>query len=200
MNFIVICLYNIKQTNATSGVLQPFPITCYGTQHTKEDILSNRAELYSELKNKPDKTKLNKYFFKYYPNAVNKGSTVEPSSSKYASLDNIQSDTTPPPSFTKTPKKPKTPKSSDSYFKPGSTRRTPHTPLTDIIHAGVSNTTKFFSDRFESYTDSKTPRRKYRKTPYPTTKKQSKTPYFKGTRKYRSVPNTGIFGVYNKRA
>jgi hypothetical protein len=205
LNFIVICLYNIKHTNATSGVLQPFPITCYGTQHTKEDILSNRADLYSELKNNPDDTKLNKYFFKYYPNDVNKGASTEPSSSKYAALDNIQSDTKPKqksersgPSFTKTPKNPKTPQTSDSYFKPGSTRRNQHTPLTDIIHAGVYNTTKFFSDRFEPYKGNKTPRRKYRKTPYPTTKKQSKTPYSKGTRNYRSVPNTGIFGVYNK--
>jgi hypothetical protein len=94
LKYIATCLYDIKKTQTNTGILQTFPITCYGTQETKEDILSKRASLFSDLKQNPNDLKMKKHFFRYSPANVNKESSknlseYESSSGKYASLENL---------------------------------------------------------------------------------------------------------------
>jgi hypothetical protein len=59
------CLYSIPQTG--SGPLNPFPITCYGHQETRESIFENRSKLYKSLIHSENVKKLELYFLKYSP-------------------------------------------------------------------------------------------------------------------------------------
>jgi hypothetical protein len=62
-------LLNIQNKNKfkQSGILKRFSITCYGTQKTREDLLSEKAIKFEELKNKEGSHEFKRWFFKYVP-------------------------------------------------------------------------------------------------------------------------------------
>lgn len=172
LEYFSICLYNIKNSNKSIGILQLFPTTCYGHQHTKEDILSKRAELYTELKEHPNDAKMNKYFFKYRPSAKEEDSDEAPGG-KYMSLENLTSSIS----------------SSNPYTKKDSS----------IIPYDTSK--GFLSGLFKS-NPFRTSKRKFRKNTFRRSrpkynfKKYSSNGDSHRTRKYN---DRGIFSVYNKR-
>jgi hypothetical protein len=188
LNYISTCLYNIKQTHTSTGILQIFPITCYGHQETKGDILSKRATLFSDLKKNPNDSKLNKYFFKYYPANNNKDSSeYESSSGKYASLDNITS------SFVNNSSK----KNKGNLISGLSKLFT--NPLKNNLFSSKTYKrprsqyrNKTFNNKYIPY---KPPINTYKENTFEYTPKNKR--FFKSYRANRS-PKTGIFKLYNK--
>jgi hypothetical protein len=65
------CLYHIKKPASGSHViLKPFPVSCYGSQHTREEIFSERSALYKEYKTTPNNSRLKQIFYRYSPGNV----------------------------------------------------------------------------------------------------------------------------------
>lgn len=62
-------LFKVQSKNRLSqkGLLRRFSINCYGKQHTKEDILGEKAKKFEELKDKKDSREYLEWFFKYLP-------------------------------------------------------------------------------------------------------------------------------------
>jgi hypothetical protein len=62
-------LFKVQSKNRLSqkGLLRRFSINCYGKQHTKEDILGEKAKKFEELKDKKNSREYLEWFFKYLP-------------------------------------------------------------------------------------------------------------------------------------
>ena len=65
-------LFDIQQKNRLEqrGILKRFSIDCYGKQPTLEDMRSEKAEKYKELKNDHDNKEYEMWFLKYVPDKV----------------------------------------------------------------------------------------------------------------------------------
>jgi len=63
-------LYDVQKENrlAQKGLLKRFSITCYGHQQSKEELRSEKANKFNELRHKRNTQEYNKYFFSYKPN------------------------------------------------------------------------------------------------------------------------------------
>ena len=69
---LCICSYlfevQIKNRLKQKGVLKRFPTTCYGKQHTLEDIRAEKAYKFNELNNNNSCSKeFQQYFLRYFP-------------------------------------------------------------------------------------------------------------------------------------
>ena len=62
-------LFDVQSKNRLKqkGLLRRFTINCYGKQHTKEDILGEKAEKFKKLKNKKDTKEYVEWFLRYIP-------------------------------------------------------------------------------------------------------------------------------------
>ncbi len=62
-------LFNLQQHNRLSqkGILKRFSVSCYGKQHSLNDIIDHKSEMYEKLKNKRNTREFETYFLKYSP-------------------------------------------------------------------------------------------------------------------------------------
>jgi hypothetical protein len=62
-------LFNLQQHNrlSQSGILKRFSVSCYGKQHSLNDIIDHKSEMYEKLKNKKKSRLYETYFLKYSP-------------------------------------------------------------------------------------------------------------------------------------
>ena len=67
-------LFDVQQKNRLEqkDLLKRFSITCYGHQESVEEIRSNKAEKYKELKEKGDKKEFEEWFLNYKPDDFKK--------------------------------------------------------------------------------------------------------------------------------
>tara|TARA_B100001758_G_scaffold65204_1_gene54430 strand:- start:112 stop:1665 length:1554 start_codon:yes stop_codon:yes gene_type:complete len=77
-------LYRVQEKNRLEqkGLLKRFSMKCYGTQHTKEDIRSEKTKKYEELKDKRGSKDWEWYFLRYEPAKEKQKSTKVVSKSK----------------------------------------------------------------------------------------------------------------------
>jgi hypothetical protein len=79
------CLYHIKKPSSGSHIiLKPFPVSCYGSQHTREEIFQERSDLFKEYKTNPTNSRLKQLFYRYSP-----GKVPDPKDPKDTKTDNI---------------------------------------------------------------------------------------------------------------
>lgn len=79
------CLYHIKKPSSGSHIiLKSFPVSCYGSQHTREEIFAERSELFKEFKTKPNNARLKQIFYRYSP-----GHIKDPKEKKETKTDTI---------------------------------------------------------------------------------------------------------------
>ena len=57
----------IRNRLQQKGVLKRFPTTCYGKQHTLENVRAKKAYKFNELRHNPDSEEFQKYFLRYFP-------------------------------------------------------------------------------------------------------------------------------------
>lgn len=62
-------LFDVQERNQLKqkGLLRRFSIKCYGKQHTLDDIRTEKANKFEELKNKRDSREFEEYFLRYVP-------------------------------------------------------------------------------------------------------------------------------------
>jgi hypothetical protein len=62
-------LFNLQQNHRLdqNGILKRFTISCYGNQHSINDIFDHKSEMYEKLKNKKYSKEYDTYFLKYNP-------------------------------------------------------------------------------------------------------------------------------------
>lgn len=65
-------LFQVQQKNRLQqkGLLRRFSISCYGQQGTMEEMRSQKAEKYKELKNKRDSKEYEEWFLRYVPSEI----------------------------------------------------------------------------------------------------------------------------------
>ena len=62
-------LFEVQMHNrlAQKGLLQRFPLTCYGTQLTLKDIREEKSDMYEKLKNNRTSQEYESWFLRYTP-------------------------------------------------------------------------------------------------------------------------------------
>lgn len=62
-------LFNLQQHNRLSqkGILKRFSVSCYGKQHSLNDIIDHKSDMYEKLKHKKKSRLYETYFLKYSP-------------------------------------------------------------------------------------------------------------------------------------
>ncbi len=69
-------LFNVQQQHRLSqkGILKRFSVSCYGKQHSMNDIVEHKSEMFEKLKNKKNSKEFETYFLKYIPKKKSKKS------------------------------------------------------------------------------------------------------------------------------
>ena len=72
-------LFRVQERNRLQqkGLLKRFSINCYGKQHTKEDIRSEKSKKYKELKDKRGSREWDWYFLRYIPHEENQKNSTK---------------------------------------------------------------------------------------------------------------------------
>ena len=76
----------IRNRLEQKGVLKRFPITCYGKQHTIENIRAEKAHKFNDLRNNPHNEEFQKYFLRYLPQKSMKKKSMKKKSMKKKSM------------------------------------------------------------------------------------------------------------------
>ena len=88
----ILCLSDLlltiqnKHRLKQKGILKRFPINCYGTQETREDMRAEKARKYKELRKKPNSKEFEEWFLRYVPNEKYKFKTKTSKNRKYRTV------------------------------------------------------------------------------------------------------------------
>jgi hypothetical protein len=65
-------LFNLQQHNRLNqkGILKRFSVSCYGKQHSLQDIIDHKSEMFEKLKNQKNSREYETYFLKYIPDKI----------------------------------------------------------------------------------------------------------------------------------